>query len=92
MTPCVSVRKNVIPQVLHASVIVELATVVKFFRRFDVEKDDIGFVLQKYPEILGLKFEGTMSTSVEYLVSIGVSLRDISHMVTQYPCLLGMKV
>ncbi|RHN43809.1 putative transcription regulator mTERF family [Medicago truncatula] len=78
--------------VLHASVIVELAPVIKFLRGLDVEKDDIGFVLQKYPELLGFKLEGTMSTSVAYLVSIGVNPRDIGPMVAQYPYFLGMRV
>ncbi|WVZ23357.1 hypothetical protein V8G54_001901 [Vigna mungo] len=78
--------------VLHASVIVELAPVIKFLRGLDVEKDDIGYVLQKYPELLGFKLEGTMSTSVAYLVSIGVNPRDIGPMVTQYPYFLGMRV
>ncbi|CAN1173247.1 Transcription termination factor MTERF4, chloroplastic [Linum perenne] len=66
--------------------------VVKFLRGLDVEKQDIGYVLQKYPELLGFKLEGTMSTSVAYLVSIGVSPRDIGPMVTQYPYFLGMRV
>ncbi|XVE89318.1 hypothetical protein DITRI_Ditri19aG0192800 [Diplodiscus trichospermus] len=80
------------PQVLHASVVVELAPVIKFLRGLDVEKQDIGYVLLKYPELLGFKLEGTMSTSVAYLVSIGVSPRDIGPMVTQYPYFLGMRV
>ncbi|KAF9590738.1 hypothetical protein IFM89_038039 [Coptis chinensis] len=52
------------PQVLHASVVVELVPVVKFLRGLDVDKQNIGYVLQKYPELLGFKLNGTMSTSV----------------------------
>ncbi|XVF61871.1 hypothetical protein PTKIN_Ptkin08bG0169000 [Pterospermum kingtungense] len=33
------------PQVLHSSVVVELAPVIKFLRGLDVEKQDIGYVL-----------------------------------------------
>ncbi|XP_035846448.1 transcription termination factor MTERF4, chloroplastic isoform X2 [Helianthus annuus] len=80
------------PQVLHASVVVELVPVVRFLRGLDVEKQDIGYVLMKYPDLLGFKLEGTMSTSVAYLVSIGVNPRDIGPMVTQYPYFLGMRV
>ncbi|KVH97130.1 Mitochodrial transcription termination factor-related protein [Cynara cardunculus var. scolymus] len=80
------------PQVLHASVVVELVPVIRFLRGLDVERQDIGYVLVKYPELLGFKLEGTMSTSVAYLVSIGVNPRDIGPMVTQYPYFLGMKV
>ncbi|KAF3568400.1 hypothetical protein DY000_02014210 [Brassica cretica] len=46
----------------------------------------------KYPELLGFKLEGIMSTSIAYLVRIGVSPRDIGPVVTQYPHLLGMRV
>ncbi|CAA6663498.1 unnamed protein product [Spirodela intermedia] len=53
------------PQVLHASVVIDLAPV------------DVPRVLEKYPELLGFKLEGTMSTSVAYLVGIGVSRREI---------------
>ncbi|CAH2057560.1 unnamed protein product [Thlaspi arvense] len=35
------------PQVLHASVVVELVPVVKFLRGLDVEKQDIGYVLMR---------------------------------------------
>ncbi|MCD7470268.1 hypothetical protein HAX54_009992 [Datura stramonium] len=80
------------PQCLHASVVVELVPVIKFLRGLDVEKQDIGYVLMKYPELLGFKLEGTMSTSVAYLVSIGVNPRDVGPMVTQYPYFLGMRV
>ncbi|KAF5751003.1 hypothetical protein HS088_TW02G00013 [Tripterygium wilfordii] len=72
--------------------VVELLPVVKFLHGLDVEKQDIGYVLQKYPELLGFKLEGTMSTSVAYFVSIGVGPRDIGPMVTQYPYFLGMRV
>lgn len=80
------------PHCLHASVVVELVPVVRFLRGLDVERSDIPYVLQKYPELLGFKPEGTMSTSVGYLVSIGVGPRDIGPMVTQFPQLLGMRV
>ncbi|KAG6581656.1 Transcription termination factor MTERF4, chloroplastic, partial [Cucurbita argyrosperma subsp. sororia] len=80
-----SVRKNMIP-------VLELAPVVKLLRGLDVDKEDIGYVLQKHPELLGYKLEGTMSTSVAYLVSIGVNPRDIGPMVTQYPYFLAMRV
>jgi mTERF domain-containing protein, mitochondrial len=80
------------PHCLHASVVVELVPVIKFLRGLDVERSDIPYVLQKYPELLGFKPEGTMSTSVGYLVSIGVGPRDIGPMVTQYPPFLGMRV
>ncbi|CAN6859901.1 unnamed protein product [Brassica oleracea] len=53
---------------------------------------DLGYVLMKYPELLGFKLEGIMSTSIAYLVRIGVSPRDIGPVVTQYPHLLGMRV
>ena len=49
-------------------------------------------MLQKYPELLGFKLEGTLSTSVAYLVSIGVNPRDIGPMVTQHPYFLEMRV
>ncbi|KAF2573515.1 hypothetical protein F2Q70_00004090 [Brassica cretica] len=53
---------------------------------------DLGYVLMKYPKMLGFKLEGVMSTLVAYLVRIGVSPRDIGLVVTQYPHLLGMRV
>ncbi|KAF3531502.1 hypothetical protein DY000_02042444 [Brassica cretica] len=53
---------------------------------------DLGYVLMKYPELLGFKLEGIMSTSIAYLVRIGVSPRDIGPVVTQYLHLLGMRV
>ncbi|MFS7889072.1 putative transcription regulator mTERF family [Helianthus anomalus] len=69
-----------------ASVVVELVSpVVRFLRGLDVEKQDIGYVLMKYPELSGFKLEGT-------LVSIGFNARDIGPMVTQYPYFLGMRV
>ncbi|KAJ9187689.1 hypothetical protein P3X46_003114 [Hevea brasiliensis] len=66
------------PQVLHASVVVDLAPVVKY--------------LQGNPEVLGFKLEGTMSTSVAYLVGIGVARREIGGISTTYPEILGMQV
>ncbi|KAL1327849.1 hypothetical protein AAHE18_13G332600 [Arachis hypogaea] len=88
-----SVRKNIIPvlgypQVLHASVIVELVPVVKFLRGLDVEREDIGYVLQKYPELLGFKLEGTMSTSVAYL-SLGLPKKILAKMLEKRAYLLG---
>ncbi|KAJ0682554.1 putative transcription regulator mTERF family [Helianthus annuus] len=85
--------QNACCSVLHASVVVELVSpVVRFLRGLDVEKQDIGYVLMKYPELSGFKLEGTMSTLVAYLVSIGFNARDIGPMVTQYPYFLGMRV
>ncbi|KAH0858554.1 hypothetical protein HID58_086815 [Brassica napus] len=52
---------------------------------------DMGYVLMKYPKLLGFKLEGIMSTSIAYLVRIGVSPRDIGPVVTQYPHLLRMR-
>ncbi|KAG5575414.1 hypothetical protein H5410_055548 [Solanum commersonii] len=85
---------KIYPQCLHTSVVVvvELVPVIKFLRGLDVEKQDIGYVLMKYPELLGFKLKGTMKSSVAYLVSIGVNLRDVGPMVTQYPYFLGMRV
>ncbi|WZZ88038.1 hypothetical protein YC2023_116617 [Brassica napus] len=51
----------------------------------------MGYVLMKYPKLLGFKLEGIMSTSIAYLVRIGVSPRDIGPVVTQYPHLLRMR-
>ncbi|PKI31248.1 hypothetical protein CRG98_048359 [Punica granatum] len=78
-----SVRKNMIP-------------VLGYLEKIGISRSKLGeFVKnypQKYPELLGFKLEGTMSTSVAYLVSIGVNPRDIGPMVTQYPYFLGMRV
>ncbi|KAJ6360739.1 hypothetical protein OIU77_004704 [Salix suchowensis] len=71
-----SVRKNIIP-------------VLGYLEKIGISRSKLG---EKYPELLGFKLEGTMSTSVAYLVSIGVCPRDIGPMVTQYPYLLGMRV
>nr|CAD1827299.1 unnamed protein product [Ananas comosus var. bracteatus] len=65
-----------LPPVLHASVVADLAPVVKSLRGLDVERQDVPYVLQRYPELLGFKPEGTISTSVAYL----------------YPFFLGMRV
>ncbi|XWS46764.1 hypothetical protein CRYUN_Cryun14cG0096000 [Craigia yunnanensis] len=47
------------PQFLHASVVVDLAPVVKYLQRLDIKPNDILRVLERYPEVLGLKLEGT---------------------------------
>ncbi|KAL6498720.1 hypothetical protein OROGR_028267 [Orobanche gracilis] len=41
------------PQCLHASVVVELVPFTRFLRGLDVEKQDMGYVLMKYPEFIG---------------------------------------
>uniref|UniRef100_A0A0E0CSA1 Uncharacterized protein n=1 Tax=Oryza meridionalis TaxID=40149 RepID=A0A0E0CSA1_9ORYZ len=95
------------PACLHASVAVDLTPVVKSLRGLDVDRQDLprslrGLdvdrqdlprVLERYPDILGLKPDGTISTSVAYLVGIvGVAPRDIGPMVTHFPFFLGMRV
>ncbi|KAK6124543.1 hypothetical protein DH2020_041713 [Rehmannia glutinosa] len=80
------------PQVLHASVVVDLAPVVKYLQGMDIKPNDIPRVLERYPEVLGFKLEGTMSTSVAYLVGIGVARREIGGVLTRYPDILGMRV
>ncbi|XP_037441159.1 transcription termination factor MTERF4, chloroplastic-like [Triticum dicoccoides] len=54
------------PQVLHASIVVDLAPVVEYLQGMDFKPGDV-------PRVL----EGTMSTSVAYLVGIGVARRQI---------------
>ncbi|KAK2664558.1 hypothetical protein Ddye_003132 [Dipteronia dyeriana] len=61
------------PQILHASVVVDLAPVVKYHQGLDIKLSDIPLVLERYPKVLRFKLEGTMSTSVAYLVGIGVA-------------------
>ncbi|KAJ7965218.1 Mitochondrial transcription termination factor family protein [Quillaja saponaria] len=80
------------PQVLHASVVVDLTPVVKYLQGMDIKPVDVPRVLERYPEVLGFKLEGTMSTSVAYLVGIGVSRREIGGVLTRYPEILGMRV
>ncbi|EMS67993.1 hypothetical protein TRIUR3_08930 [Triticum urartu] len=81
------------PACLHASVAVDLAPIVKALRGLDVDRQDIPRVLERYPDVLGLKPDGTISTSVAYLVGIvGVAPRDIGPMVTHYPFFLSMRV
>jgi mTERF domain-containing protein, mitochondrial len=81
------------PACLHASVAVDLAPVVKALRGLDVDRMDIPRVLERYPDVLGLKPDGTISTSVAYLVGIvGVAPRDIGPMVTHFPFFLGTRV
>ncbi|KAL0291977.1 UNVERIFIED_CONTAM: hypothetical protein Sradi_7006800 [Sesamum radiatum] len=58
----------------------------------DIKPNDIPRVLERYPEVLGFKLEGTMSTSVAYLVGIGVARREIGGVLTKYPEILGMRV
>ncbi|KAF5766881.1 putative transcription regulator mTERF family [Helianthus annuus] len=79
--------------VLHASVVVELVPpVVRFLRGLDVEKQDIGYVLMKYPELSGFKIEGTMSTLVAYLFLLGrgISVEDVAKMIVKCPQLLAL--
>ncbi|KAL0359417.1 UNVERIFIED_CONTAM: Transcription termination factor MT, chloroplastic [Sesamum angustifolium] len=80
------------PQVLHASVVVDLQPVVKYLQGMDIKPNDVPRVLERYPEVLGFKLEGTMSTSVAYLVGIGVARREIGGVLTKYPEILGMRV
>ncbi|KAL2469085.1 Mitochondrial transcription termination factor family protein [Forsythia ovata] len=49
------------PQVLNASVVVDLAPVVKNLQGMDIKPNDVPRVLEKYPEVLGFKLEGTMN-------------------------------
>ncbi|XBJ21298.1 hypothetical protein VPH35_011974 [Triticum aestivum] len=70
------------PQVLHASIIVDLAPI----------PGEVPRVLERYPELLGFKLEGTMSTSVAYLVGIGVARRQIGDVIMCFPEVLGMRV
>lgn len=65
---------------------------VKYLQGMDIKLVDIPRVLEKYPEVLGFKLEGTMSTSVAYLVGIGVGRREIGGVLTRYPDILGMRV
>uniref|UniRef100_A0ACD5U3S8 Uncharacterized protein n=1 Tax=Avena sativa TaxID=4498 RepID=A0ACD5U3S8_AVESA len=58
----------------------------------DVRPGDVPRVLERYPELLGFKLEGTMSTSVAYLVGIGVSRRQVGGVITRFPEVLGMRV
>ncbi|BBH10338.1 Mitochondrial transcription termination factor family protein [Prunus dulcis] len=46
------------PQVLHASVVIDLSPVVKYLQGMDIKPDDIPRVLERYPEVLGFKLEG----------------------------------
>jgi mTERF domain-containing protein, mitochondrial len=66
--------------------------VVKYLQGMDIKPADIPHVLERYPEVLGYKLEGTMSTSVAYLVGIGVAPREIGNVLTRYPEILGMRV
>ena len=58
----------------------------------DVRSVDIPRVLERYPELLGFKLKGTMSTSIAYLVDIGVGRRQIGSVITCFPEVLGMRV
>ncbi|XWS46766.1 hypothetical protein CRYUN_Cryun14cG0096200 [Craigia yunnanensis] len=80
------------PQVLHASVVVDLAPIVKYLQGLDIKPNDIPRILERYPEVLGFKLEGTLSTSMAYLVGIVVSRREVGKVLTRYPEILGMRV
>lgn len=66
--------------------------VVRYLQGMDIKPVDIPRVLERYPEVLGYKLEGTMSTSVAFLVGIGVAPRQIGSVLTHYPEILGMRV
>ncbi|KAJ0836970.1 hypothetical protein HanRHA438_Chr16g0772971 [Helianthus annuus] len=61
---CCIVRKNIIPLLGYLEKVgiqrLKMGEFVnKFLRGLDVEKQDIGYVLMKYPELSGFKLEGT---------------------------------
>ncbi|GFY92001.1 mitochondrial transcription termination factor family protein [Actinidia rufa] len=64
------------PLVLGCSVKKNMIPVLDYLGKLggmDIKPNDIPRVLERYPEVLGFKLEGTMSTSVAYLVGIGVA-------------------
>ncbi|KAI4377903.1 hypothetical protein MLD38_015460 [Melastoma candidum] len=78
-----SVKKNMVPVLDYLGKLgVRKSCLVDFLRR----------VLERYPEVLGFKLEGTMSTSIAYLVGIGVARREVGGLLTRYPEILGMRV
>nr|CAD1829206.1 unnamed protein product [Ananas comosus var. bracteatus] len=66
--------------------------VVKYLQGMDIKPAHVPRVLERYPELLGFKLEGTMSTSVAYLIGIGVARRELGGVLTRYPQVLGMRV
>ena len=58
----------------------------------DIGVKDIGKVVARHPQVLGLDVEGTMKPRVEYLKSIGVRDEDIGKVVARLPQVLGLDV
>ena len=72
------------PQVLHSF--------VRFIQGLSVEPKQVGSLLSWYPQVLGYRIEGTMSTSVAYLIMIGVDKRQMGPVLTEKPEIMGMCV
>ncbi|KAF8781337.1 hypothetical protein HU200_000543 [Digitaria exilis] len=81
------------PACLHASVAVDLSPVVKALRGLDVDRQDIPRVLERYPDVLGLK-PGRHNQHLRRLPRRHRRCGATRHrtMVTHYPFFLGMRV